>query len=87
MTTLLFSLAIVVMTVALILMSKYIKNLQEEIDDLKDMFEIHREVHKFDSLLYSDTKMDHEQRLDKLEAALDLKEFFDEEPEPNTDNQ
>lgn len=81
MTTLLFSLAIIAMTVALILMSKYIKNLQEEVDELKEVVEHIRKHLDFYQL------SDHEQRIYQLEAALDLKEFFDEEPEPNTDNQ
>ena len=49
MTTLLFSLALVVLTVALIAMSMTVKHLSDEIDELKDGFEFHKKIHKYES--------------------------------------
>lgn len=77
MTELLFSLALVVLTVALIAMSMTVKRLSEEIDELREVLEHHRiKLQHLDFYQLSD----HEQRLDQLEEALDLKEYFDEEP-------
>lgn len=76
MTTLLFSLALVVLTVALIAMSMTVRRLSEEIDELKEVVEhIRIKVKHLDFYQLSD----HEQRLDQLEEALDLKEYFDGE--------
>ena len=74
MTTLLFSLALVVLTVALIAMSMTVKHLSEEIDELKEVLEHIRKHLDFYQL------SDHEKRLDQLEEVLELKEYFDEEP-------
>ena len=74
MTTLLFSLALVVLTVALIAMSMTVRRLSEEIDELKEVVE-HIRKH-LDLYQLSD----HEKRLDQLEEVLELKEYFDEEP-------
>lgn len=43
----LFSLALVVLTVALIAISVTVKRLHEEIDELKDGFEFHKKIHKY----------------------------------------
>ena len=43
----LFSLALVVLTVALIAISVTVKRLHEEIDELKDKFEFHKKIHKY----------------------------------------
>lgn len=51
MTTLLFSLALVVLTVALIAMSMTVNHLSEEIDELKDSFEYHKKIHKYERLM------------------------------------
>lgn len=74
MTELLFSLALVVLTVALIAMSMTVKHLSEEIDELKEVLEHIRKHLDFYQL------SDHEKRLDQLEEVLELKEYFDEEP-------
>ena len=74
MTTLLFSLALVVLTVALIAMSMTVRRLSEEIDELKEVVEHIRKHLDFYQL------SDHEKRLDQLEEVLELKEYFDEEP-------
>lgn len=77
MTTLLFSIALVVLTVALIAMSITVKHLSDEIDELKEELEKHRarfNYLEFDYLSISDI----EERLDKLEEALELKEYYDD---------
>ena len=81
MTTLLFSLALVVLTVALIAMSMTVKHLSEEIDELKDVLEHIRKHLDFYQL------SDHEKRLDQLEEVLELKEYFDEEPLNEEENE
>ena len=73
MTELLFSLALVVLTVALIAMSMTVRRLSEEIDELKEVVEHIRKHLDFYQL------SDHEKRLDQLEEVLELKEYFDEE--------
>lgn len=76
MTTLLFSLALVVLTVALITISIAAKHLFKEIDELKEKLEFHRI-----KLQYVEScELDNENRLDRLEKALELKEYFDKEP-------
>lgn len=72
MTELLFSLALVVLTVALIAMSMTVRRLSEEIDELKEVVEHIRKHLDFYQL------SDHEKRLDQLEEVLELKEYFDE---------
>lgn len=81
MTTLLFSLALVVLTVALIAMSMTVKHLSEEIDELKEVLEHIRKHLDFYQL------SDHEKRLDQLEEVLELKEYFDEEPLNEEENE
>ena len=68
-----FSLALVVLTVALIAMSMTVRRLSEEIDELKEVVEHIRKHLDFYQL------SDHESRLDQLEDMLELKEYFDEE--------
>ena len=81
MTTLLFSLALVVLTVALIAMSMTVKHLSDEIDELKEVVEHIRKHLDFYQL------SDHEKRLDQLEEVLELKEYFDEEPLNEEENE
>lgn len=81
MTTLLFSLALVVLTVALIAMSMTVKHLSEEVDELKEVLEHIRKHLDFYQL------SDHEKRLDQLEEVLELKEYFDEEPLNEEENE
>ena len=76
MTKLLFTLALVVMSVALIAISMAVKHLFKEIDELKEKLEFHRI-----KLQYVEScELDNEKRLDQLEKVLDLKEYFDKEP-------
>lgn len=81
MITLLFSLALVVLTVALIAMSMTVKHLSEEVDELKEVLEHIRKHLDFYQL------SDHEKRLDQLEEVLELKEYFDEEPLNEEENE
>ena len=81
MTEILFSLALVVLTVALIAMSMTVKHLSEEIDELKEVLEHIRKHLDFYQL------SDHEKRLDQLEEVLELKEYFDEEPLNEEENE
>ena len=73
MTTLLFPLAIIVLTVALIAMSMTVKHLSDEIDELNEELEHIRKHLDFYQL------SDHEKRLDQLEEVLELKEWLDKE--------
>ena len=81
MTELLFSLALVVLTVALIAMSMTVRRLSEEIDELKEVVEHIRKHLDFYQL------SDHEKRLDQLEEVFELKEYFDEEPLNEEENE
>ena len=81
MTTLLFSLALVALTVALLATGMSVKHLSEEIDELKEELEHIRKHLDFYQL------SDHEKRLDQLEEALELKEYFDEESLNEEDNE
>lgn len=84
MTELLFSLALVVLTVALIAMSMTVRRLSEEIDELKEVLEHHRIKLKY---LDFYQLSEHEKRLDQLEEVLELKEYFDEEPLNEKENE
>lgn len=79
MTIFLFPLALVVLTVALIAMSMAVKHLSDEIDELKDGFEYHKKIHKYENLMLEPKIKEFDQRLDQLEEVLELKEYFDEE--------
>lgn len=51
MTTLLFPITLIVLTISLIVMSMTIKHLPKEIDELKDSFEYHKKIHKYERLM------------------------------------
>ena len=76
MTALLFSLALIVLTVALILLAIVVKGMAREIDELKEKLEHHRIKLKY---LDDYTLLEHERRLDQLEELFELKEYFDGE--------
>lgn len=78
MTTLLFSLALVVLTVALIAMSMAVKHLSDEIDELKEKLERHQKLCDWQDL---------EQRLTKIEDELDLIMWYDGESQNKDENQ
>ena len=77
MTTLLFSVVLIVLTFALnlMVMAKNIKRLSKEIDETKEKLEFHRI--KFEYLESYDRNNEH--RIDELEDMLDLKEWLDKE--------
>ena len=64
-----FSLALVVLIVTFIMFMD-LKYLSKEVDDLKEKLERHQKLHDW---------QDHEKRIDQLEEALELKEYFDNE--------
>lgn len=70
----LFSLALIVLTVALIAMSMAVKHLSDEIDELKDGFEFHKKIHKYERLALEPKIKEFCQRLDQLKEALTEKE-------------
>ncbi len=72
MTEILFSLALVVLTVALIAMSMTVKHLSDEIDELKEKLEFHRI-----KLQYVEScELDNEKRLDQLEDELGCMAYY-----------
>ena len=69
---------IIILIVALVLLVMFIKQMSDEIDELKEKLEQHRirlNYLDFDYLSISDI----EKRLNQLEEALELKEYFDKE--------
>ena len=76
--------ALIVLTVALIAMSITVKRLSKEIDKIKEILEFRRV--KYQHLDFYDPS-EHEDRLYKLEQALELKEYFDEETLNEEDNE
>lgn len=69
---------IIILIGALVLLVMVIKQMSDEIGELKEKLEQHRirfNYLEFDYLSISDI----EERLDKLEEALELKEYFDKE--------
>ena len=67
-----FSLALVVLIVTFVMFMD-LKYLSKEVDELKEKLEHIRKHLDFYQL------SDHETRIDKLEEALELKEYFDNE--------
>lgn len=68
---------IIILIVALTFFVMVVKQMSDEIDELKEKLEHHRmKLKQLDFYNLSD----HEKRLDKLEEVLELKEYFDEEP-------
>lgn len=76
--------SLIVLTVALIAMSITVKRLSKEIDKIKEILEFRRV--KYQHLDFYDLS-EHEDRLYKLEQALELKEYFDEETLNEEDNE
>ena len=66
----LFSLALIVLTVALIAISVTVKHLSDEIDELKDGFEFHKKIHKYERLVLEPKIKEFCQQLDQLKEAL-----------------
>lgn len=66
----LFSIALVVLTVALIAISVTVKRLSDEIAELKDGFEFHKKIHKYESQILTPKIKEFCQRLDQLKESL-----------------
>ena len=71
-----FLISCIAITVEIIIMTIDINNLSKEIDEIKEKLEQHR-IRLQDLDFYA--LSDHERRLDQLEEALELKEYFDKE--------
>lgn len=68
---------IIILIVALTFFVMVVKQMSDEIDELKEKLEHHRmKLKQLDFYNISD----HEKRLDQLEEVIELKEYFDEEP-------
>ena len=70
---------IIILIGALVLLVIVIKNMSDEIGELKQELEKHRARFNYLEFDYSSIS-DIEMRIDKLEEVLELKEYFDEEP-------
>lgn len=65
----LFSLALIVLTVVLIAISVTVKHLSDEIDELKDGFEFHKKIHKYERQILEPKIKEFCQRLDQLKRC------------------
>lgn len=74
----LVSLALIVLTVVLISISMTVKHLSDEIDELKDGFEFHKKIHKYERLALEPKIKEFIQRLDQLKEALNEEENINE---------
>lgn len=73
------SIEIIILIVPLVALVIVIKQMSDEIEELKEKLEQHRarfNYLEFDYLSISDI----EERLNKLEELLELKEFYEQEP-------
>ena len=68
-----------IMITVLILLTMTVKHMSHEIDELKEELEKHRARFNYLEFDYSSIS-DIEERLDKLEELLELKEFYEQEP-------
>ena len=79
MTEVFSSITIIILIVALILWVIVIKQMSHEIDELKEKLEKH--IARFNYLGFDYSSISElEERLDKLEELLELKEFYEQEP-------
>lgn len=78
----LFSVALIMLTVAVVAMAKFIKRLSKEIDEIKEKLGHYRI--KFQYL--ESYARGNEHRIDELEDMLDLKEWFDKEKGGKNEN-
>ena len=73
------SIEIIILIVPLVALVMVIKNMSDEIGELKKEVEQHRA--RFNCLEFDYSSiLDIEERLDKLEELLELKEFYEKEP-------
>lgn len=84
MSTYIFLPIIVALSVGLLTLSITVRTLSKELDEIKDELEqCQRKLRQLDFFDISD----HERRLDRLEEALELKEYFEEEPLNKEENE
>lgn len=74
MTTLLFSLVLAVMSVVLIAISMNAMHLSQEIGELKDAFDYHKRIHKYERLVVEQKIKEFIQLLDQLKESLSKEE-------------
>lgn len=84
MSTYIFLPVIVAISVGFLTLSITVRTLSRELDEIKDKLEQCRR--KLILLDYFDVSV-HEQRLDRLEEALEFKEYFEEEPLNEEENE
>lgn len=70
---------IIILIVALTFLVMVVKQMSDEIDELKQELEKHRARFNYLEFDYSSIS-DIEMRIDKLEELLELKEFYEQEP-------
>ena len=74
MTTLLFSLVLAVMSVVLIAISMNAMHLSQEMGELKDAFEWHKKIHKYERLVVEQKIKEFIQLLDQLKESSNKEE-------------
>ena len=70
---------IIILIVALTFLVMVVKQMSDEIGELKEKLEQHRIMFNYLEFDYSSIS-DIEERLNKLEELLELKEFYEQEP-------
>ena len=74
MTILLLSIVLVVLAVSTILIAVPIKHLSDEINELKDSFEYHKKIHKYERLMAEQKIKGFIQLLNQLEKSINKEE-------------
>lgn len=69
-----FSIVLVVLAVSTILIAVPIKHLSDEINELKDSFEFHKKIHKYERLMAEQKIKEFIQLLDKLKESSNKEE-------------
>ena len=69
-----FSIVLVVLAVSTILIAVPIKHLSDEINELKDSFEFHKKIHKYERLMVEQKIKEFIQLLDKLKESSNKEE-------------
>lgn len=64
-----FSIVLVVLAVSTILIAVPIKHLSDEINEMKDAFEFHKKIHKYERLMAEQKIKEFIQLLDKLKKS------------------
>ena len=70
----LFSIVIVVLAVSTILIAVPIKHLTDEINELKDSFEYHKKIHKYERMMAEQKIKEFIQLLNQLEKSINKEE-------------